>query len=72
MGSNVPVLITRVNLNPACVLVEFAGNFDQDRKLAYQQLKKEIQYTREGFCESDGNSGDLCLVRVYETWYRAV
>uniref|UniRef100_A0A8C2PTD7 Tudor domain containing 6 n=1 Tax=Cyprinus carpio TaxID=7962 RepID=A0A8C2PTD7_CYPCA len=71
MGSNVPVLITRLNLNPACVLVEFWGNFDQDRKFAYQQLKKEIQYPREGFCESDGNPGDLCLVRVYETWYRA-
>ncbi|XP_016351906.1 tudor domain-containing 6 isoform X1 [Sinocyclocheilus anshuiensis] len=70
-GSNVPVLITRVNLNPACVLVEFWGNFDQDQKFAYQQLKKEIQYPREGFCESDGNPGDLCLVRVYETWYRA-
>ncbi|XP_073708869.1 tudor domain-containing 6 [Garra rufa] len=70
-GSNVPVLITRVHLNPACVLVEFWGNFDQDRKFAYQQLKKEIQYPREGFCETDGNPGDLCLVRVYETWYRA-
>lgn len=70
-GSNVPVLITRVNLNPSCVLVEFWGNFDQDRKFAYQQLKKEIQYPRESFCESDGNPGDLCLVQVYETWYRA-
>ncbi|XP_051510328.1 tudor domain-containing 6-like [Myxocyprinus asiaticus] len=70
-GSNEPVLITRVNLNPSCVLVEFWGHFDQDRKFAYQQLKKEIQYPREGFCESDGNPGDLCLVRVYETWYRA-
>ncbi|XP_059368444.1 tudor domain-containing 6-like [Carassius carassius] len=71
VGSNVPVLITRVNLNPACILVEFWGNFDQDRKFAYQQLKKEIQYPREGFCELEGNPGDLCLVRVYETWYRA-
>ncbi|XP_051954475.1 tudor domain-containing 6 [Xyrauchen texanus] len=70
-GSNEPVLITKVNLNPSCVLVEFWGHFDQDRKFAYQQLKKEIQYPREGFCESDGNPGDLCLVRVYETWYRA-
>ncbi|XP_056620157.1 tudor domain-containing 6 isoform X2 [Triplophysa dalaica] len=70
-GSNVPVLISRVNLNPSCVLVEFWGNFDQDRKFAYQQLKKEIQYPREGFRENDGNPGDLCLVRVYETWYRA-
>ncbi|KAK7150955.1 hypothetical protein R3I93_012023 [Phoxinus phoxinus] len=70
-GSNVPVLITRVNLSPSCVLVEFWGNFDQDRRFAYQQLKKEIQYPRESFCESDGNPGDLCLVQVYETWYRA-
>lgn len=70
-GSNIPVLISRVNLNPSCVLVEFWGNFDQDRKFAYQQLKKEIQYPKEGFCKSDGNPGDLCLVRVYETWYRA-
>ncbi|NP_001410719.1 tudor domain-containing 6 [Danio rerio] len=70
-GSNVPVLITRVNLNPSCVLVEFWGNFDEDRKFAYQQLKKEIQYPRECFSESDGNPGDLCLVQVYETWYRA-
>ncbi|XDV41537.1 hypothetical protein PO909_010397 [Leuciscus waleckii] len=50
---------------------KFWGNFDQDRKFAYQQLKKEIQYPRESFCESDGNPGDLCLVQVYETWYRA-
>ncbi|XP_067273919.1 tudor domain-containing 6 isoform X3 [Pseudorasbora parva] len=70
-GSNVPVLITRVNMNTSCVLVEFWGNFDQDRKFAYQQLKKEIQYPRESFSESDGNPGDLCLVQVYETWYRA-
>lgn len=70
-GSNVPVLISRVNLNPSCVLVEFWGNFDQDRKFAYQQLKREIQYPREAFCKTDGNAGDLCLVRVYETWYRA-
>ncbi|KAA0715133.1 Tudor domain-containing protein 6 [Triplophysa tibetana] len=70
-GSNVDVLILRVNLNPSCVLVKFWGHFDQDRKFAYQQLKKEIQYPRDKFCESDGNPGDLCLVRVYETWYRA-
>lgn len=70
-GSNVTVLITRMNLNPLCVLVEFWGNFVQDQKLAYQQMKKEIQYPKKGFDEEDGRPGDLCLVRVYETWYRA-
>ncbi|XP_072552086.1 tudor domain-containing 6 [Salminus brasiliensis] len=70
-GSNVTVLITRVNLNPLCVLVEFWGNFDQDRRLAYQRMKKEIQYPRQVFHEAEGSPGDLCLVRVYETWYRA-
>uniref|UniRef100_W5KRT6 Tudor domain containing 6 n=1 Tax=Astyanax mexicanus TaxID=7994 RepID=W5KRT6_ASTMX len=70
-GSNVSVLISRVNLNPLCVLVEFWGNFDQDRNLAYQRMKKEIQFPREVFHEEEGSPGDLCLVRVYETWYRA-
>ncbi|XP_036438490.1 tudor domain-containing 6 [Colossoma macropomum] len=70
-GSSVSVLITRVNLNPLCVLVEFWCNFDQDRRLAYQRMKKEIQYPRQVFHEAEGSPGDLCLVRVYETWYRA-
>ncbi|KAK1796293.1 hypothetical protein P4O66_008887, partial [Electrophorus voltai] len=34
-------------------------------------MKKEIQYPRVVFHEPEGNPGDLCLVRVYETWYRA-
>lgn len=71
LGSNVTVFITRVNVNPDCVLVEFWGNFVQDQKLAYQQMKKEIQYPKEVFHEGEGKPGDLCLVRVYETWYRA-
>lgn len=70
-GSSLSVLITRINLNPLCVLVEFWGNFDQDRKLAYQQMRKEIQYPRQVFHEAEGSPGDLCLVRIYETWYRA-
>ncbi|XP_066533044.1 tudor domain-containing 6 [Hoplias malabaricus] len=70
-GSNVSVLITRVNLNPLCILVEFWGNFDEERRLAYQQMRKEIQYPRQEFLEAEGSPGDLCLVRVYETWYRA-
>ncbi|XP_058235134.1 tudor domain-containing 6 isoform X2 [Hemibagrus wyckioides] len=70
-GSNVTVTITRVNVNPECVLVEFWGNFVQDQKLAYEQMKKEIQYPKKAFIEGDGKPGDLCLVLVYETWYRA-
>ncbi|MCJ8743490.1 hypothetical protein PDJAM_G00094650 [Pangasius djambal] len=70
-GSTVTVFITRVNVNPLCVLVEFWGNFVQDQKLAYQQMKKEIQYPKKVFHDGEGKPGDLCLVRVYETWYRA-
>lgn len=70
-GSNVNVIISRVNVNPLCVLVEFWGNFVPDQKLAYQQMKKEIQYPRVAFNEGEGKPGDLCLVRVYKTWYRA-
>ncbi|XP_062858117.1 tudor domain-containing 6 isoform X2 [Trichomycterus rosablanca] len=70
-GSNVCVLITRVNVNPLCVLVEFWGNFDQDLRHAYQRIKKEIQYPGKIFQDKDGKPGDLCLVQVYETWYRA-
>ncbi|KAJ8270636.1 hypothetical protein GJAV_G00117430 [Gymnothorax javanicus] len=70
-GSNVTILITRVNLNPLCVLVELWGNFDQERKLDYQQMRREIQFPKEMFHESQGNPGDLCLIQVYETWYRA-
>ncbi|XP_018585940.1 tudor domain-containing 6 isoform X2 [Scleropages formosus] len=70
-GSSVRVLITRVNLNPLCVLVELWANFDQERKLVYQQLRREIQFPDENFQESHGSPGDLCLVKVFETWYRA-
>ncbi|XP_017311763.1 tudor domain-containing 6 isoform X1 [Ictalurus punctatus] len=70
-GSNVTVFITRINVSRLCVLVEFWGNFVQDQKLAYQQMKKEIQYPKEVFHEGEGKPGDLCLIRVYETWYRA-
>ncbi|XP_064846564.1 tudor domain-containing 6 [Oncorhynchus masou masou] len=69
-GSNVSVLITRVNCNPQCDIVELWGNFDQERKIAYQRLRKDIQFPRETFRELEGNPGDVCLVQIYETWYR--
>ncbi|XP_047657291.1 tudor domain-containing 6 isoform X2 [Tachysurus fulvidraco] len=70
-GSNVNVIISRVNVSPLCVLVEFWGNFVSDQKLAYQQMRENIQYPRVAFNEGEGKPGDLCLVRVYKTWYRA-
>ncbi|XP_014061306.2 tudor domain-containing 6 [Salmo salar] len=69
-GSNVSVLITRVNCNPQCDIVELWGNFDQEREIAYQRLRKDIQFPREIFRELEGNPGDVCLVQIYETWYR--
>ncbi|XP_010898872.2 tudor domain-containing protein 6 isoform X3 [Esox lucius] len=70
-GSNISVFITRVNLDPQCELVELWGRFAQDRKVEYQHLRKEIQFPRETFRELEGDPGDMCLVQVYETWYRA-
>ncbi|KAL4661070.1 tudor domain-containing protein 6 isoform X1 [Arapaima gigas] len=69
--STVTFLITRVNLNPLCVLVELWANFDQERKLVYQQMRKEIQFPGKKFLKSEGSPGDVCLVKVFETWYRA-
>ncbi|XP_041710550.2 tudor domain-containing 6 [Coregonus clupeaformis] len=70
-GSQVTVLITRVNLNPICALVELWGNFDQERQHAYQQMRRGIQIPRQSFCESEGNPGDLCLAHLNVTWHRA-
>ncbi|XP_034153327.1 tudor domain-containing protein 6 [Esox lucius] len=70
-GSQVSVLITRVNLNPICALVELWGNFFQERRNAYQQMRKEIQISIKMFFKSEGNPGDLCLAHLNETWHRA-
>ncbi|XP_041952266.1 tudor domain-containing 6 isoform X1 [Alosa sapidissima] len=70
-GSNVTVLITRVNSNPLCVMVEFWGNFCKESKHVYEQMRKEIQCYGERFREADGSPGDQCLVQICETWYRA-
>ncbi|XP_062406192.1 tudor domain-containing 6 isoform X2 [Sardina pilchardus] len=70
-GSNVAVLVTRVNSNPLCVMVEFWGNFCMERKHIYEQMRKEIQCQGERFREADGSPGDQCLVQICDTWYRA-
>lgn len=69
-GSDVTILITKVHLHPFCVLVEFWGNFCQERTAEYQSLVKEIQSPGNLLQEFEGNHGDQCLVQIDGTWYR--
>ncbi|KAM3842678.1 tudor domain-containing 6-like [Diretmus argenteus] len=69
-GSDVRILITRVNSSPLCVLVELWGNFSQDKKAEYQYLAQDIQSPGEIFHEFEGNAGDQCLFQMDNTWYR--
>ncbi|XP_029985094.1 tudor domain-containing 6 [Sphaeramia orbicularis] len=70
-GSDVMILITRVNLHPLCVLVEFWGKFSQERTADYQSLAKDIQSPGKIFQENEGNPGDQCLAQMDGTWYRS-
>nr|XP_029132761.1 tudor domain-containing protein 6-like isoform X1 [Labrus bergylta] len=70
-GSDVTILITKVHLHPLCVLVEFWGKFSQGRAAEYECLSKEIQSPENTLTESEGNSGDQCLVQIDSTWYRS-
>ncbi|XP_075963628.1 tudor domain-containing 6 [Anarhichas minor] len=70
-GSEVPVVITRANLNPNCGLVELWVNMDDGRKPVYEQMREEIQSPKIKFYGSEGKSGDLCLVCISDTWHRA-
>ncbi|XP_060938137.1 tudor domain-containing 6 [Limanda limanda] len=70
-GLEVRLLITRVNLNPSCGLVELWVNMDDERKHIYEQMKKEIQIPKRKFYGSEGKPGDLCLVCISDTWHRA-
>ncbi|XP_030575433.1 tudor domain-containing protein 15 [Archocentrus centrarchus] len=70
-GAEVPVLITRVNLNPTCGFVELWVNMDDERKHIYEQMREEIQTPHRKFSGSEGKPGDLCLVCISQTWHRA-
>ncbi|XP_034715027.1 tudor domain-containing protein 6 [Etheostoma cragini] len=70
-GSKVPVLITRVNLNSTCGLVELWINMDNGSKRAYDQMRDEIQTPKRKFYGPEGNPGDHCLVFISDTWHRA-
>lgn len=71
VGLDVTVLITRVNLNPLCGLVELWANFNQEREEEYQCMQSSIQYPRHPSQEFEGTPGDLCLAQVNNTWYRS-
>ncbi|KAM6968641.1 tudor domain-containing 6 [Tautogolabrus adspersus] len=70
-GSEVPVHITRVNLNTSCGLVELWVNMGDERKHIYAQMREEIQIPKKKFNGSEGKPADLCLVCISDTWHRA-
>ncbi|XP_056281642.1 tudor domain-containing 6 [Pseudoliparis swirei] len=70
-GSEVPVVITRVNLNHKPGLVELWVNMNDGRKPLYEQMRAEIQFSKKRFYGSEGKPGDLCLVCISDTWHRA-
>lgn len=70
-GSEVPVFITRVELQPSGSLVELWVNVDDGRKHIYEQMRKDIQSPQRKFHGSEGKPADPCLVCIGETWHRA-
>nr|XP_004540143.1 tudor domain-containing protein 6 [Maylandia zebra] len=70
-GTEISVLITRVNLKPNCGLVELWVNMDDEKKHIYEQMREEIQTPHRKFSGLEGKPGDLCLVCINETWHRA-
>uniref|UniRef100_A0A671N6M7 Si:ch211-189e2.3 n=1 Tax=Sinocyclocheilus anshuiensis TaxID=1608454 RepID=A0A671N6M7_9TELE len=73
VGSNTTVHITRVNLNPHTVLVEFGGSLNngQENREAYQHLKKDLEIPRKRQHAFEGKPGEVCLVYEDGTWHRA-
>ncbi|XP_006798895.1 tudor domain-containing protein 6-like [Neolamprologus brichardi] len=66
-GTEISVLITRVNLKPDCGLVELWVNMDDEKKHIYEQMREEIQAPHRKFSGLEGKPGDLCLVCISET-----
>uniref|UniRef100_A0A672G8R3 Tudor domain-containing protein n=1 Tax=Salarias fasciatus TaxID=181472 RepID=A0A672G8R3_SALFA len=62
-----PVVITRVNLNPACGLVQLWVSMEDEHKHSYQK----IQTPERRFSGPEGKPEDLCLVCISDTWHRA-
>nr|XP_054597738.1 tudor domain-containing 6 [Nothobranchius furzeri] len=70
-GSEVPVLINKVNLKSRHGLVELWVSVDDGRKHIYEQKREEIQIPQRKFYGSEGKPGDTCLVCVTDVWHRA-
>ncbi|XP_061599319.1 tudor domain-containing 6-like [Cololabis saira] len=70
-GSQVYVLIARVNLNPTRGLLELWVNLDDERKDIHDKMRGDIQTPQRKFSASEGTLGDLCLVCISDTWHRA-
>lgn len=70
-GSEVSVLLRRVNPNASSGLVELWVNIDDGKKPSYQQLRKDIQIPERKFDRPEGKPGDLCLVLISDEWHRA-
>lgn len=72
VGSSMTVHITRVNLTPHTVLVEFGGNLNhgQENREVWQQLK-DIEVPRKRQLAFEGKPGEICLVYEDRTWHRA-
>ncbi|KAM6912212.1 tudor domain-containing 6 [Xenentodon cancila] len=70
-GSEVAVLLTRVDLNPRRGLVELWVNLGDGQKHIYEKMREEIQTPQRRFSGSEGKLGDLCLVCISDSWHRA-
>lgn len=70
-GSEVSVLLKRVNPNANSGLVELWVNIDSGKNPSYQQLRKDIQIPERKFDGPEGKAGDLCLVLISNEWHRA-
>ncbi|XP_034050971.1 tudor domain-containing protein 6 [Thalassophryne amazonica] len=71
-GSEVPVLIKRVNLNPVCGLVELWVNMNEEKQHIFEQMREEIQTPKCKFSGLEGKPQDPCLVCIGDTWHRAL
>ncbi|XP_037101254.1 tudor domain-containing 6 [Syngnathus acus] len=70
-GSDVTILITKVDSYPVCTFIEFWANFGLASATDYQSLAENIQSPVNIFQEFEGNPGDLCLIHIDGTWYRS-
>lgn len=73
VGADITLHVTRVNLNPHSVLVEFGGNLNPGPETGevYPHIKEEIDVEIERQDSFEGKPGDVCYVYDDKTWHRA-